>query len=314
MNLAYYSSFPDYSEKNFNMEQYVQTYLTSNVIVDASASKVHYPSHRSTFTIKTMFKGDEHYRTNKCRYRVSENNFLLLNPFQEYESRIDSDNTAHSFAIFFYPSFIDEFINSNKLSAITLLDSPDAVNRRIQNIDFMEKLYLKDSKLSLVLNKIKKASEKISENQNYINEQMYSLFEYLISTQEKLEKEIKNIHPAKKSTKLELFKRLNLVKDYLESCYNENIKLSDLAKTACLSEHHLLREFKKHFKFTPHQFLINVRLQVSKNLLKQNHKSISEISSAIGFEHQSSFSQLFTQRYKISPKSYRQIIIQKSQY
>lgn len=314
MNLAYYSSFPDYSEKNFNMEHYVQTYLTSNVIVDASASKVHYPLHRSTLTIKTMFGGEEHYTTNKCRYRVSESNFLLLNPFQEYESRIDSDNTAHSFAIFFYPAFIDEFINSNKLPAITLLDSPDTASRRIQNINFMEKLYLKDSKLSLVLKKIKKASEKISENQNYINEQMYTLFDYLISTQEKLEKEIKNIHPLKKSTKLELFKRLSLVKDYLESCYNENIKLSDLAKTACLCEHHMLREFKKHFNLTPHQYLINVRLQVSKNLLKQNNKSISEISAAIGFEHQSSFSQLFTQRYKISPKSYRQSLIQKSQF
>lgn len=307
MRLAYYSYFPDYSEKNFSMEQYIRTYLTSNVIVDASASKVHYPSHRSTFTIKTMFKGDEHYTTNKCRYRVTENNFLLLNPYSEYESRIDSDNTVHSFSIFFYPAFIDEFINSRKLPQTALLDSPDFVPGKIQNISFMEKLYCKDAKLNLVLKDIKKATDKLSENQNFINEQIYFLFEYLILTQEKIAKEITNTHSVKKSTKKELFKRLSLVKDYIESCYNEKIQLSDLAKTACLCEHHMLREFKKHFKVTPHQYLINVRLEESKKLLRQNHKSISEISSAIGFEHQSSFSQLFTKRFNIPPKSYRQI-------
>jgi AraC-like DNA-binding protein len=305
MKLTYFSAFPDYSANNFNMEQYINNYRTTNVIIDASASDIHYPLHRSTLTIKTVFSGEEHYTTKNCRYRVTENNFLILNAFNEYESRIAPEQKAHSFAIFFYPGFAEQAYSVSKNSQEKLLDNFNFELNCSNTFEFFETLYKKDVKLLTILKNIKTAAEKIYENQNYVYEQIYFLFEYLLNTQTKLAREIRKTHSVRKSTKLELYRRLNLVKDYIESCYNEKIKLSELAKTACLCEHHMLREFKKHYKITPHQYLTRIRLEESRKLLANNNKSISEISSAVGFEHLSSFSQLFTQRYKISPKSYR---------
>ncbi|MBS1495065.1 MAG: helix-turn-helix transcriptional regulator [Bacteroidetes bacterium] len=318
MKLAYYSTFPDYSAQNFNMEQYIQTYRTSNVIIDAAASSIHYPPHESTLTIKTVFKGEEHYRTKNCRYRVTENNFLLLNAFNEYESKIESDITAysftHSFSIFFHPAFVREAFATNKISQGKLLENNIHESSDSNSFEFIQTLYKKDSRILKLLKNIQTAPAKLSQNQDYIDEQIHFLFDYLLKTQNKLNTEISKSHPVKKSTKLELFRRLYLVKDYIESCYNENIKLSQLAKTACMCEHHTLREFRKYFKITPHQYLTRIRLEESRKLLSQNQRSISEISTLVGFEHHSSFSQLFTQRYKISPSAYRKNSFRKNQF
>ncbi len=313
MNITHYSSFPDYSEESFDLSQYFDSYISSNVIIDAKSSDVYYPPHNTTLTIKTVLRGEEHYTTKKCRYRVTENNFLLINPTNEYDSRIEFDSSVHSFAIFFSPQFIENVLSSITVSDNESIESPSRKNY-LRDFPLIEKLYEKDRKITSILSSIKNASESISGNEIYIEEQMIFLLEYLFHTQEKIKKEINKISSVRKSTKLEIYKRLNTVKDYIESCYNERIKLTDLAKNACMCEHHMLREFKKYFHITPHQYLTNIRLEKSKEMLSENHKAISEISSAIGFEHQSSFSQLFVQKYKISPMKFRQLASSKSQF
>lgn len=307
MGVVYYNTFPDFTQKGFDMKQYVNTFLTSNVIIDASYSQVHCPLHNTTLTIKSAFKGDEFYIAGRAKYRVNEKNFLLLNVQREHESYIDSDREIESFSLFFYPEYVKQVLNALSETTDFLLSSPFNINTKNNfiNFEFVEKLYLKDRAVKKFLTNIKKASGSISTNENYINEQIYFLLEHLFLSQEKLNNQIQKVNGLRESTKFELYKRLSLAKDYIESCYSEKITLSDLSKSACMSEHHLLREFKKYFKVTPHQYLTNVRLNESVSLLRKNKKSISEISEAVGFEYLSSFSQLFRQRYKISPSEFQ---------
>jgi AraC-like DNA-binding protein len=305
MNLTFYNTFPDFAKKGFDLGGYINTFLTSNVIINASYSDAYCPMHRTTFTIKSVFKGEEYYVTKKTKYKVTEKNFLLFNALQEHESYIDSQERIDSFSIFFSPEYIENVFSAFAGTSDSLACAPNKIYNNSQTFPFIEKLYDKDRLTQYHLSNIKKSLTDFSENENFIQEQIYFLLEHLYYSQKKVLREVNNLEPLRKSTKLELYKRLNMVKDYIESCYNEKLNLADLAKAACISEHHMLREFKKYFKVTPYQYLMNVRLEESASLLKKDNKSISEISEAIGFEYLSSFSQAFKEKYKISPNEYR---------
>jgi AraC-like DNA-binding protein len=303
MKLAYFSSFPDYTSENFSMSQYVNTYLTSNVIINASSSDVYYAPHKSTLTIKSVFSGEENYATNNCRYRVKKDNYLILNAGEEYESRIQSENKVQSFSIFFHPDFVKDAYSSLTLTDEKLLER----NNRKETPRFIQKLYTKDFFIQRAFSEIENLSSNFNDNKLKLEEEISSLMSFIFSAQNDIYKEIEKVPAAKKSTKIELYKKLHTVKDYLESCYNEKINLNDLAKISCLCEHYMLREFRKYFNATPHQYLTNVRLEASKDMLVNSDKSISEISSSLSFSHQSSFTQLFTGKYKISPMTFRKL-------
>lgn len=291
MDLTYISTFPDYYKPGFDKGEYEKIYRSSNVIINASASDVDYPMHNSTLTLKTVIKGEEDYATRRGRYKVKEDNFLILNSEQEHKSSISTQRITESFSVFFYPEFVSEALRS--------------FNIEKDDFRFIETLYKKDKRINELFTNIRTGLSKDQHSKESVKEQMHELLEYLILSQVKISNKFNIKNKNKNYINIELYKRLLIVKDYIESCYNEKITLSELAKAACLSEHYMLREFKKFFKITPHQYLTNVRLSNAVTLLSENNNSVSEISEAVGFEYLSSFSQLFKQSYKVSPLAYR---------
>ena len=105
-----------------------------------------------------------------------------------------------------------------------------------------------------------------------------------------------------------LYKRLHIAKDYIQSCYHEDISLDSLSKICYLNSFHLLREFKKYFKTTPHKYLTHVRLQEAKKLIEHTDTSITDAVTEIGFEDLSSFSKLFKNYFGVSPHNYRKSV------
>ena len=304
MNITYINEFLPWPKKSDEVRAHVSPFLNSNVVVSAAVSNSHYSKHVGTLSIKKVFKGEEYYITNNCKYKVNKNNFLILNLMQEYESYIESNESVESFSLFFYPKFAEQILNNIVTSSDKLLEYPCGNNYYSQPIIFWEKLYDNESKVFPALERIQKALND-NPDMNYISEQIYLVIENLIFTQRNLSSQIHNIPSAKRSTKIELFKRLSIAKDYMDSCCMEKISLSDVAKISCMNEHYMLREFKKIFKTTPYKYLTELRLNESKKLLSSEEKSISEISSKCGYEYLSSFSQAFYQRYGLSPAAFR---------
>ncbi len=309
MSITIFNEFPDFSRHNFNLKNYYNTYINSNVVVNARSANIHYADHAGPLSIKYVIKGSEYYVTNRCKYRVTPDNFLVLNQWQNYESYINSEETVESFAVFFRPEFVSKVLSSLITPSDKLLDYPRENNSGAQ-IWFLEKLYTKDHIIVPLLLSIH-TSLTHETARKAITEQMYFLLEGLMTTHRNVCKEINNIEMVKSSTKTEIYKRLNNVKDYIESCFNENISLDILAKTACMNKYHLLRTFKKIFGKTPHQYLKSVRLNEAKRLLENSSLSVSQIASSVGFEFLSTLSQLFHHQYKLSPKAYRNLQLPK---
>ena len=103
--------------------------------------------------------------------------------------------------------------------------------------------------------------------------------------------------------KIFLYRRLVQAKLFIDARYAENIDLGNIADEAYLSKFHFIRQFKSIYGKTPHQYLIYVRVEKAKELLKAG-SSVSDVCYAVGFESLGSFSSLFKRIYQVTPLMY----------
>ena len=100
--------------------------------------------------------------------------------------------------------------------------------------------------------------------------------------------------------------RLNeLRKSILEN--PENIYLIEqMAHDACISPFHMIREFKKAFGLTPHQFQMQCKVRKAQKLLAE--RSSSEVTFDAGFYDQSHMDRCFKKVVGLSPKEYKRAV------
>lgn len=103
--------------------------------------------------------------------------------------------------------------------------------------------------------------------------------------------------------KVYLYRRIVQAKFYIDSNYAQNIDVSNISDEAHFSKFHFIRLFKKAYGRTPHQYLIFVRIERAKDLLKAGNP-VSDVCFSVGFESASSFSGLFKRTVGITPSAF----------
>ncbi len=92
----------------------------------------------------------------------------------------------------------------------------------------------------------------------------------------------------------------------IEKYINENDKLttSELASLLGYDKSYFIRVFKKNFGITPHDYIINERIDTIKNQLLTSENSLSELSQDLGFYDQSHLNKNFKKIFAVSPGKY----------
>lgn len=83
------------------------------------------------------------------------------------------------------------------------------------------------------------------------------------------------------------------------------LDLDHIAGCAGFSRYHFIRIFRRAFGVTPHQYLIQRRIEKAQALLTHTDLTITEICFAVGFQSLGSFSTLFHRQTGQSPSAYR---------
>jgi AraC-like DNA-binding protein len=91
----------------------------------------------------------------------------------------------------------------------------------------------------------------------------------------------------------------------LDEHYNTPITIEQLSSKVALSPYYFIRLFRRIYRQTPHQYLVQQRIARAKELLRTTDLPITEICVAVGFESLGSFSALFRKLAGISPSAYR---------
>jgi len=104
--------------------------------------------------------------------------------------------------------------------------------------------------------------------------------------------------------------RVQLLIGFIRSHYKEDITLQQLADLVRLNPFHLVRLFKKSVGISPYDYLLIVRTENAKQLLRKGLK-VQEAAIESGFYDSSHFNRMFYKFAGTSPKSFRS---SKSQY
>jgi AraC-like DNA-binding protein len=104
----------------------------------------------------------------------------------------------------------------------------------------------------------------------------------------------------------EVFERLNRARTFIDRCYDLPINLDEISSQACFSRYHFLRLFRQAFDKTPHQYLVERRIERAKELLSTKDIRVTDICFEVGFESLGSFSSLFHKTVGHAPITYRE--------
>ncbi|MEL6972558.1 MAG: AraC family transcriptional regulator [Bacteroidota bacterium] len=100
-------------------------------------------------------------------------------------------------------------------------------------------------------------------------------------------------------------------KRYLDTHFDQDLKLDLLARLQLTSKYHLIRVFKKYYGITPRQYLISKRIEMAKKRL-QAGSSVADTCYSVGFDSINSFSNLFKAKTGVPPSVYQRATFDKS--
>ncbi|MEA4962495.1 helix-turn-helix transcriptional regulator [Lutispora sp.] len=98
--------------------------------------------------------------------------------------------------------------------------------------------------------------------------------------------------------------------EYMEAFFNANITIADICDEINISPFHFIRTFKKKNGISPHQYLLKIRIQKARELLKSGRYSVSETAMLCGFVSMPHFSSTFKDMTGCSPVEYKRISVQ----
>lgn len=94
---------------------------------------------------------------------------------------------------------------------------------------------------------------------------------------------------------------------FIEQHYEEEITVKRLAKLGNISVSSFTRIFKKELHVTPIEYLIEIRLQQAKKLLRRKEIPITQVALRCGFNSSSHLAASFQRELHMTPSAYRKL-------
>lgn len=96
-----------------------------------------------------------------------------------------------------------------------------------------------------------------------------------------------------------------LVLERIQTGFEQDLSIDELAATAGVSASHLRALFRQAFGKSPHGFLQEVRLQAARDFLNDPYLNINEVAYRSGFRDPNYFIRVFRQAYGTAPGKWR---------
>ena len=251
-------------------------------VLNAVMSDFYYSNHaHDDFALGVTLEGVQEFVCNGQKIQSSPGNVILLNPGDVHDGNPGKD-TVLKYTIL--------YIDSDEFSPLLGSAAMDKKDFRIPEMHFEDRVLR-----SLILEMshfVTKADGK-------------SAFEYehcLYKIATRLTQRLGIFHPGAwrghKDTLL--LKACEYIHDNIEM----DISINDLSRVTNISKFHFIRLFRRQFGLTPHQYIINHKVNRARLELKTGEPP-SEVAQRFGFFDVSHMNRHFKRSYGITPRQYQ---------
>jgi AraC family transcriptional regulator len=253
------------------------------------------------FSIKYVIEGVEHYKVNDVDFKLKNDEYLLAGLYSKGTVLIDSKEDVRGICIDLVPEIISEVV-ANYLDPNASTYDLNGVNF-LTSHDFPENKYkAATTRLGAFLQQIEPYIKNANlQSLTFTKEFYYAIVQCLVADYIPLYKPFQRVKAIKNDTKKDLFRKLLLAKEHLDSIFLNPTSIAEIAQHNGFSEYHFFRLFKNAFEISPYQYMLKKRLQYAHKILKAQHHSVSDTAILSGFNDVHNFSRAFKKLYGKAP-------------
>lgn len=101
---------------------------------------------------------------------------------------------------------------------------------------------------------------------------------------------------------------LSDITEYIDSNFNKNITVTELAKMAGYSVVGFINLFEKFYECSPKEYILNQRMRHARELIKSTDMTVKEIAAYCGIKDEFYFSRFFKKYSGVSPSDFRKMM------
>ncbi|MFB3169578.1 response regulator [Neobacillus sp. 179-C4.2 HS] len=95
------------------------------------------------------------------------------------------------------------------------------------------------------------------------------------------------------------------IEKYLQENFDRDVKLQEISDHFYISREYISRKFKQEFNENISDYIVRIRMEKAKSLLKNSQLKIYEIANMIGYQDDKYFRKVFKKVERITPNEYR---------
>lgn len=249
--------------------------------------------------IRTMRRGFEHCRLGRRRIAVDEDAYLVVNAGSDCRGVYHGDAPVSPVLVCFAPDVCAEALRGDPAQG------PHSGCAAATGFGFTESLRPASDRLGRSLGRMARAVDAGQRDSLWYDEQALVLLGLALASEPALRGAAGRIDCVKPSTREELFRRVLLEGDFIQTHYEQPISLGEMAAAARLSRFHLVRLFRQALGITPHAYLRDKRIAVARRLIARSACDLSEIAARSGFGSRSSLFRNLQRQHGVGGKALR---------
>ncbi|WBA10014.1 helix-turn-helix transcriptional regulator [Salinivibrio kushneri] len=98
---------------------------------------------------------------------------------------------------------------------------------------------------------------------------------------------------------------MDIIDRYIHQHISRKISVAQLAGSVFLAESQFHQLFKEQVGTTPHQYVLEKRFALAKQLIKESELTMAQIADSCGFSSQSGFTNAFSRYFGLSPAKFK---------
>jgi AraC-like DNA-binding protein len=253
------------------------------------------PNVHDFFEMVYMKRGEVVFRIEDSQARLGPNNILIIKPNRRHKLLVRSDDGCE-FIVFSF-GLVD--FDSSGFSRVSMEDFIDFVEGEETGPYISLKVGQRNEIIQLLNSIINEKNSKSTDTDFMLRLMVMQIFVYLSRA---LRIEWENSMKDKSPKLKELIK---IAVNYINTNYENELKLGDIANFVYLSPSYFTRIFKEEMKISPISYLLRVRIEKAKEMLAGTEMGIGETALAVGFSNHQRFNEIFRKNTGMTPTAYR---------